>query len=52
MRRLVGGAVLIEMLNILEGYDFKKMDWASSDRYHLMTKLCGARLPTARIHGN
>src|SRR6266403_3242244 len=29
-----GGAVLIEMLNILEGYDLKKMDWASSDRYH------------------
>jgi gamma-glutamyltranspeptidase/glutathione hydrolase len=33
-----GGAVLIEMLNILEGYDFKKLDWASSDRYHLMTE--------------
>ena len=33
-----GGAVLIEMLNILEGYDFKKMDSASSDRYHLMTE--------------
>src|SRR5438132_4518727 len=33
-----GGAVLIEMLNILEGFDFKKMDWASSDRYHLMTE--------------
>src|SRR6266851_2514101 len=33
-----GGAVLIEMLNILEGYDFRKMDWASSDRYHLMTE--------------
>jgi len=33
-----GGAVLVEMLNILEGYDFKKMDWASSDRYHLMTE--------------
>ncbi len=33
-----GGAVLIEMLNILEGYDFKKMDWASSERYHLMTE--------------
>jgi len=30
--------VLLEMLNILEGYDFKKMDWASSDRYHLMTE--------------
>jgi gamma-glutamyltranspeptidase / glutathione hydrolase len=33
-----GGAVLIEMLNILEGYDLKKIDWASSDRYHLMTE--------------
>lgn len=33
-----GGAVLIEMLNILEGYDFKKMDWASSERYHLTTE--------------
>jgi gamma-glutamyltranspeptidase/glutathione hydrolase len=33
-----GGAVLIEMLNILEGYDLKKMDAASSDRYHLMTE--------------
>src|SRR3989442_748333 len=33
-----GGAVLLEMLNILEGYDFKKLDWASSDRYHLMTE--------------
>lgn len=31
-----GGAVLIQMLNILEGYDLKKVDWASSDRYHLM----------------
>jgi len=33
-----GGAVLIQMLNILEGYDLKKMDWASSDRYHLMAE--------------
>ncbi|HJZ82832.1 MAG TPA: gamma-glutamyltransferase [Pyrinomonadaceae bacterium] len=33
-----GGAVLLEMLNILEGYDLKKMDWASSERYHLMTE--------------
>jgi gamma-glutamyltranspeptidase/glutathione hydrolase len=33
-----GGGVLLEMLNILEGYDLKKMDWASSDRYHLMTE--------------
>src|SRR6266571_3127883 len=33
-----GGAVLIEMLNILEGYDLKQMDSASSERYHLMTE--------------
>ena len=33
-----GGAVLIEMLNILEGYDLSKMDPSSSDRYHLMTE--------------
>src|SRR5438067_1791647 len=33
-----GGAVLLEMLNILEGYDLKKFDSASSDRYHLMTE--------------
>jgi gamma-glutamyltranspeptidase/glutathione hydrolase len=33
-----GGAVLIEMLNILEGYDFKKIDWASAERYHLTTE--------------
>lgn len=33
-----GGAVLIEMLNILEGYDLKKMDASSSERYHLMVE--------------
>jgi gamma-glutamyltranspeptidase/glutathione hydrolase len=33
-----GGAVLIEMLNILEGYDLNKLDSASSERYHLMTE--------------
>jgi gamma-glutamyltranspeptidase/glutathione hydrolase len=33
-----GGAVLIEMLNILEGYDLGQMGWSSSDRYHLMTE--------------
>jgi gamma-glutamyltranspeptidase/glutathione hydrolase len=33
-----GGAVLLEMLNILEGYDLNQLDWASSDRYHLMTE--------------
>jgi gamma-glutamyltranspeptidase/glutathione hydrolase len=33
-----GGAVLIEMLNILEGYDLGKLDSASSQRYHLTTE--------------
>jgi gamma-glutamyltranspeptidase/glutathione hydrolase len=33
-----GGAVLIEMLNILEGYDLGKLGWSSSERYHLMTE--------------
>jgi gamma-glutamyltranspeptidase/glutathione hydrolase len=33
-----GGAVLIEMLNILEGFDLSRNDWASSERYHLMTE--------------
>ena len=33
-----GGAVLIEMLNILEGYDLNKMEPSSSERYHLMTE--------------
>jgi gamma-glutamyltranspeptidase/glutathione hydrolase len=33
-----GGAVLIEMLNILEGYDLKTLDANSSDRYHLMAE--------------
>jgi gamma-glutamyltranspeptidase/glutathione hydrolase len=33
-----GGAVLLEMLNILEGYELNKLDSASSDRYHLMTE--------------
>ncbi|MDQ1589496.1 MAG: gamma-glutamyltranspeptidase / glutathione hydrolase [Pyrinomonadaceae bacterium] len=33
-----GGAVLIEMLNILEGYDLRGMNWASSEKYHLVTE--------------
>jgi gamma-glutamyltranspeptidase/glutathione hydrolase len=33
-----GGAVLIEMLNILEGYDLRNMNWASSEKYHLVTE--------------
>jgi gamma-glutamyltranspeptidase / glutathione hydrolase len=31
-----GGAVLIEMLNILEGFDLKKLNPLSSDYYHLL----------------
>src|SRR6476619_501572 len=31
-----GGAVLLEMLNILEGFDLSKLDPNSSARYHLM----------------
>ena len=33
-----GGAVLIETLNILEGYELSKMGWASSEKYHVMTE--------------
>jgi gamma-glutamyltranspeptidase/glutathione hydrolase len=33
-----GGAVLIEMLNILEGYDLRNLEPSSSDRYHLMAE--------------
>lgn len=33
-----GGAVLLEMLNILEGFELKKLEAGSSDRYHLMAE--------------
>ncbi len=33
-----GGAVLIEMLNILEGYDLGKMNPSSSEKYHVLTE--------------
>ena len=33
-----GGAVLIEMLNILEGFDLKNFEASSSERYHLMAE--------------
>jgi gamma-glutamyltranspeptidase/glutathione hydrolase len=33
-----GGAVLLEMLNILEGFDLSKLQPSSSDRYHLMAE--------------
>ncbi len=33
-----GGVILLEMLNILEGYDLRKMGAASADRYHFMAE--------------
>ena len=33
-----GGVILIEMLNIIEGYDLKAMGPASGDRYHYMAE--------------
>src|SRR6201991_602698 len=33
-----GGAVLVQMLNILEGFDLSKLDAASAERYHLMAE--------------
>jgi gamma-glutamyltranspeptidase/glutathione hydrolase len=33
-----GGAVLIEMLNILEGFELDKFEASSSERYHLMAE--------------
>src|SRR3712207_6538391 len=33
-----GGAVLIQTLNILEGFELEKMGWSSSDKYHVMTE--------------
>ncbi|HSH39877.1 MAG TPA: gamma-glutamyltransferase [Chthoniobacterales bacterium] len=33
-----GGAVLIQMLNILEGFDLKKLGPLSSDNYHLLVE--------------
>ena len=33
-----GGAVLIQMLNIVEGFDLQKLEASSSDRYHLMAE--------------
>jgi gamma-glutamyltranspeptidase/glutathione hydrolase len=33
-----GGAVLIEMLNILEGFELGKLNSGSAERYHLMTE--------------
>lgn len=33
-----GGSVLIQMLNILEGFDLQKLEANSSDRFHLMAE--------------
>lgn len=33
-----GGIVLLECLNIVEKYDLRKMGWASSDKYHVLTE--------------
>lgn len=33
-----GGAVLIQMLNILEGFHLQKLEASSSDRFHLMAE--------------
>jgi len=34
-----GGTVLIEMLNMLEGYDVRRMGWNSSKGLHLLTEV-------------
>jgi gamma-glutamyltranspeptidase/glutathione hydrolase len=34
-----GGAVLIEMLNMLEGFDLRKMGWSSSASLHVLTEV-------------
>ncbi len=33
-----GGTALIQMLNILEGYDLARLGWSSSEKYHVMTE--------------
>jgi gamma-glutamyltranspeptidase/glutathione hydrolase len=34
-----GGAVLIEMLNMLEGFDLRAMGWSSSDSLHVLAEV-------------
>ena len=34
-----GGIVLLQALNMLEKYDVEKMNWASSEKYHLLTEV-------------
>ena len=31
-----GGAILLQVLNVLEGYDVRQMGWASSEKYHVL----------------
>lgn len=33
-----GGTALIQMLNILEGYDVGKLGWSSSEKYHVVAE--------------
>ncbi len=33
-----GGAILLDVLNVLEGYDIRAMGWASSEKYHVLTE--------------
>lgn len=33
-----GGIVLFQVLNMLENYDIRQMDWASSEKYHVLTE--------------
>ncbi|MCA1637841.1 MAG: gamma-glutamyltransferase, partial [Acidobacteria bacterium] len=33
-----GGIVLLQTLNILEKYDLRRMSWASSEKYHILTE--------------
>ncbi|MGC2237859.1 MAG: gamma-glutamyltransferase [Pyrinomonadaceae bacterium] len=34
-----GGIVLLESLNMLEKYDLRKMNWASSEKYHVIAEV-------------
>ena len=34
-----GGIVMLQALNMLEKYDVRKMGWASSEKYHLLTEV-------------
>lgn len=33
-----GGIVMLQVLNMLENHDIRKMGWASSEKYHLLTE--------------